>query len=174
MEADEAVEKLEADNPFWIDQKRVVLGQTTLLTKKENLEELLTYLKAAGFDVLTDLSAVDYLEPLPRTEVIYFLHNLINNSRIRIAVLVDRNEAIPSIIGLWAGAAWYEREVYDLFGVRFDGHPQLKRILMPDDWHGHPLRKDYTLMEEGIEFKHGVMPKVPSETIPHVKNTTRP
>jgi len=74
---------------------------------------------------------------------------------------------------LWEGADWYERELYDLFGLYFDGHPDLKRILMPDDWKGHPLRRDYALTEEPVEFKHGVKPKVPSEVIPYVKNFSR-
>ena len=117
-----------------------------------------------------DLTGVDYLEPVPRTKVVYWLHNPSNNNRLRIVIWVERNETIPSVCDIWAGANWYERELYDLFGVRFAGHPNYKRILMPDDWKGHPLRKDYPLTEEIVEFKHGVKPKIPSEIIPYVKS----
>ena len=84
-------------------------------------------------------------------------------------VSLARGEEIQTVTDLWAGADWYERELYDLFGIHFHGHPDLTRILMPDDWHGHPLRKDYALTEEPVEFKHGVKPKLPSQIIPNVK-----
>lgn len=116
-----------------------------------------------------DLTAVDYLQPIKRTKIVYWLHNPDNLERIRITVFAERDGELPSVVDLWAGADWYEREIYDLWGVHFKGHPDLKRILMPDDWVGHPLRKDYALTEEPVEFKNGIKPKVPSEIIPYVK-----
>lgn len=169
MTSDEAIQQLAAQHPGFVDSKRTFHDQTTLEIKKENLAELLRFLKNAGFEVLMDLTGVDYLEPTPRTKVVYFLHNPTNRERLRVSLNAARDEAIPSVTALWAGAAWYERELFDLYGVRFDGHPELRRLLMPDDWSGHPLRKDYALTEEVVEFKHGVRPKVPSEIIPHVK-----
>lgn len=174
MGADDIVKQLETDLPSWIACKHVFQGQTTLEIAKANLKLLLAYLKKAGFEVLMDLTGVDHLEPEAHTDVVYFLHNPENNARLRVSVSAMRDETLPTVTDLWAGADWYEREVYDLYGVNFEGHPNLKRILMPDDWKGHPLRKDYALTEEPVAFKHGVRPKPPSETIPHVKEISRP
>jgi len=143
-------------------------GETTLEVSKETLFATLSFLKKMpepGFEVLMDLTGVDYLFPTPRTKVVYWLHHPKNLDRIRIVVFVERGTLLPSVCSLWEGANWYERELYDLFGVQFEGHPNLKRILMPDDWEGFPLRKDYPLTEEPVQFKHGVFPKIPSQII---------
>ncbi len=146
------------------------LGETTLEVSRGRLKEALAFLKQAGYAVLMDLTGVDYLLPEKRTKLVYWLHNPASYERVRVVVFAKRDEEMPSVTELWEGADWYERELFDLFGVRFDGHPDLKRILMPDDWVGHPLRRDYALTEEPVEFKHGVKPKVPSEIIPNVKS----
>lgn len=151
-------------------------NEATLEIHQGFLFDVLSYLKEApesGYEVLMDLTAVDYIEPLKRTKVVYWLHNPIDLQRLRITVFVEREGLLPTVTSLWEGADWYEREVYDLFGIKFIGHPDLKRILMPDDWIGHPLLRDYALTEEPVAFKHGVMPKVPSEIIPNVKKQTR-
>jgi NADH-quinone oxidoreductase subunit C len=140
------------------------MNETTLEVGKEHLIEALTLLKEK-YEVLMDLTGVDYIT---RTKVVYWLHNPTTYERVRIAVYVLRSEDLPSVTKLWEGADWYERELYDLFGVKFTGHPDLKRILMPDDWMGHPLRRDYALTEEAVEFKGGVKPKIPSQIIPNV------
>lgn len=134
--------------------------------KKEELIAKLTSLKNEGFVVLMDLSAVDYRT---ETKVIYFLHNPTTYERIRVCIMITRDEHLPSCIPIWEGANWYERELYDMFGIHFDNHPDLTRILMPDDWKGHPMLKDYALTEEPVAFKHGVTPKIPSEIIPNVR-----
>lgn len=132
---------------------------------KEHLLDTLRSLKESGFTVLIDVTGVDYIHPEKLTQVLYFLHNPDTYERHEVAIDVPRGGSLPSVVGLWEGANWYERELYDLFGVLFEGHPHLTRILMPDDWEGHPLRRDYALTEESVTFKHGVKPKVPSQII---------
>ena len=101
------------------------------------------------FDVLMDLTAVDYLkyperEFGPRFEVVYHLYSLPHNHRLRLKVRVEEDDArVPSAVALWPIANWFEREVWDMFGIRFDGHPDLRRLLMYEEFQGHPLRKDY-------------------------------
>lgn len=170
MTTAEAVQQLKTRLSGAIVSEMEFLGETTLEVRKNNLREVLGFFKQEqGYETLMDLTGVDYLEPEKRTKVIYWLHNPTNLQRVRVIVYAARDEVIPSVTDIWEGADWYERELFDLFGVRFDGHPDLKRILMPDDWKGHPLRRDYALTEEPVEFKHGVKPKVPSEIIPNVK-----
>ncbi len=100
-------------------------------------------------NVLMDLTAVDYLryptrEFGPRFEVVYHLYSLPRNHRMRLKVRVEEDDArVPSAVGLWPIANWFEREVWDMFGIRFDGHPDLRRLLMYEEFQGHPLRKDY-------------------------------
>jgi NADH-quinone oxidoreductase subunit C len=170
MKTVELLPRLKELLPDLILEEKEFLGEVTLQISKENLKRLLLTLKQTpdfGYEVLNDLTGVDYLEP-KRTQLIYWLHNPDSLERIRVTLYAEREELVPSVVDIWEGANWYERELFDLFGVRFDGHPNLKRILMPDNWKGHPLRKDYALTEEPVEFKHGVKPKVPSQIIPHI------
>jgi NADH/F420H2 dehydrogenase subunit C len=111
--------------------------------------------KAAGYAMLLDLGAVDYLTRKPRFDVVYHLLKLAPKpagvsevgtpARLRMLCGVEENEHVPSVMDLWKSADWAEREVYDLFGIVFDGHSDLRRIQMPHDWEGHPLRKDYPM-----------------------------
>jgi len=154
-------------------EKREFLEQMTIVVSKDHLRSILEFLKKseeANFKVLTDLTAVDTLFPQPITRVIYFLLNPSSYERLRVEVAVSRGGTLHSIVDIFKGAAWYERELYDLFGLHFEGHPDLKRILMPDDWKGHPLLKDYALTEVPVQFKNNVKPKIPSEIIPYVKS----
>jgi NADH-quinone oxidoreductase subunit C len=104
-----------------------------------------------GFDMLSDLTAVDFLkfpgrEDGPRFEVVYHLYSLTHNHRVRLKVRVDEDEAVvPTAVEVWPIANWLEREVWDMFGIRFDGHPDPRRLLMYEEFVGHPLRKDYPI-----------------------------
>jgi NADH-quinone oxidoreductase subunit C len=95
---------------------------------------------------LSTVTAIDRYPAEPRFEVVYHLHSIEHNERVRLKCRVrGEDSVIESVTGVWRGANWYEREVFDLFGIRFLGHPDLRRIMMPDDWEGHPLRKDYPI-----------------------------
>lgn len=98
------------------------------------------------YNFLSDLTAVDWgLEAEPRFEVVYQLYSTRHRHRIRLKVPVNDGEGVPTVTSVWKTANWHERETYDMFGIRFDGHPDLRRILMADDYEGHPLRKDFPL-----------------------------
>lgn len=172
MKTNEAIREIKGRKGEIIIHEIEFMGEFTLETRQEHLIDLLSEFKQVGYEVLMDLTGVDYLEPIKRTKVVYWLHNPTNLERVRITVFALRDQKIPSVTPLWEGADWYERELFDFYGVTFEGHPDLKRILMPDDWKGHPLRRDYPLTEEVVEFKHGVKPKVPSEII-HVKKNQK-
>jgi NADH-quinone oxidoreductase subunit C len=168
----EVVTQLRQARPETILEENTLLGQTTLEVRKQDLKQTLLYLKQEvnpGYEVLMDLTGVDYLLPEKHTDIIYVLHNPTNFERLILIVKLKREEPLPSVTDIWEGADWYERELYDLFGVVIEGHPDMKRILMPDDWKGHPLQKDYSLTEEPVQFKHGVKPRVPSKIISYVQ-----
>jgi NADH-quinone oxidoreductase subunit C len=95
------------------------------------------------FSVLLEVTAADYLPRRPRFEVVYHLLSIPNRQRLRMKVRVEDGASVPSVQGVWPSAGWPEREVWDMFGIVFDGHPDLRRVLMPEDWEGHPARKDY-------------------------------
>jgi len=99
-----------------------------------------------GFQRLSTVTAVDRYPNEPRFEVVYHLHSVERNERVRLKCRVrGEDPAIDSVTSVWRGANWYEREVFDLFGIRFMNHPDLRRIMLPEDWEGHPLRKDYPI-----------------------------
>lgn len=118
-----------------------ITDEGVILIPVQRLLELMKSLKESGYNFLTNLTAVDYLDYF---EVIYHLSVAGSPEMIQVKTKVERNQpSVPSMVPLWGGAAWQEREVYDLLGITFTGHPDLRRILLPDDWEGHPLRKDY-------------------------------
>ena len=125
----------------------LVRGQAVIIVPRTRAAEALATLRDhpdLRFDRLSDLTAVDYLGREPRFEVVYELHSLALHHRLRVKVPVPGDDpAVPTVTGLWKSALWAEREVFDLFGIRFVGHPDLRRILMYPEFEGHPLRKDY-------------------------------
>jgi NADH-quinone oxidoreductase subunit C len=124
-------------------------GDETAVVQTARLFEVMRWLKeAAGFDLLVDVTAVDFPARIPRFEVVYHLRSMQTGGRLRIKTLVDLVEdgpapAVPSVSSLWVAANWMEREAWDMFGIKFTGHPDLRRILMYEEFVGHPLRKDY-------------------------------
>ena len=129
-------------------------GDHTAVVARDALLSVLAWGRgepALAFDMLTDLTAVDYLqypgrEDGPRFEVVYHLYSVPHNHRLRVKVRVEEDDAVvPSAVALWPIANWFEREVWDMFGVRFEGHPDPRRLLMYEEFVGHPLRKDYPI-----------------------------
>jgi NADH-quinone oxidoreductase subunit C len=119
-------------------------AESRLRSRRECVRDTLEALMAAGYDLFVDLFAVDYPTRPERFELVYHLAQLTGPARVFVHVGVPEADAVaPTVTDLIPGANWPEREIFDLFGVRFDGHPDLRRLLMPDDWQGHPLRKDY-------------------------------
>jgi NADH-quinone oxidoreductase subunit C len=98
---------------------------------------------ALRFNVLVEVTATDYLPLVPRFEVVYHLLSIPHRARLRLRVRVGVDDTVPTVQGVWRAAGWPEREVYDMFGIVFTDHPDLRRVLMPEDWDGHPARKDY-------------------------------
>ncbi|MEN6451872.1 MAG: NADH-quinone oxidoreductase subunit C [Thermoguttaceae bacterium] len=129
-------------------------GQARLVVPTESVYEVLKTLKEQhGFDFLADITCVDYLEyrdAKDRFGLVYVLTNTETNDRIIVRTFVnDPAPSVPSVVGLWEGANWLEREVWDMFGIRFAGHPDLRRVLLPEEFTSHPLRKDYPLQGRG-------------------------
>jgi len=119
-------------------------GELTLTVAKESVVTACEAVKAAGFTFFEDLTAVDWYPQEPRFQLSYHILSMALKQRLRLVVQVDSAElSVPSITSAWPAANFYEREVFDLFGIDFPGHPRLTRIMMPVDWEGHPLRKDY-------------------------------
>jgi NADH-quinone oxidoreductase subunit C len=122
-------------------------NELSIYVERTALRDACTTLRsnpALQYDALSDVTCVDWFPSDPRFEVIYHLFSTVTKKRVRLKVrLSGEDPAVDSLTPIWLGADFFEREVFDLFGVRFNQHPNLKRILMPDNWEGHPLRKDY-------------------------------
>lgn len=136
-------------------------GETTISVKRDQIVEILRFLKEDDdlkFELFIDLFGVDYLEMggFERFAVVYHLYSMVHNRRIRIkAFIPEGDEKIDSVVSLWAGANWAEREVFDMFGITFNHHPDLRRILCPDDFEGHPLKKDFPV--EGTGYRENFL-----------------
>jgi NADH-quinone oxidoreductase subunit C len=143
---------LQAAVPDGVTQVSFYLGDWTVIVPAARLLEVGHFLRdnpEVSFDFCSDVTASDWPSRPQRFDVIYCLFSTRQRQRVRVKVRAAESEAVPSVSGIWPAANWLEREVYDLFGVNLTGHPNRKRILMPDDWQGHPQRKDYPLEGPG-------------------------
>jgi NADH-quinone oxidoreductase subunit C len=135
--------------PDAVEEVTTFRGETTVVVRKEDLLEIGRFLREEpdlAFDFLTLVTAVDYFPREPRFEMVYHLYFMTYHFRLCLKVrLSSKDPTVESVTLLWPTADWHEREAYDLMGIQFHNHPDLRRILMPDDWEGHPLRKDYPL-----------------------------
>jgi NADH-quinone oxidoreductase subunit C len=131
---------------------REAFGERTAIVAPEKVLEVCRLLKdQLDFERLSTITAVDRYPSEPRFEVVYHLQSIARNERLRLkCFLPGQDPEIDSVTAVWNSANWFERETFDLFGVRFRNHPDLRRILMPDDWEGHPLRKDYPITGQRI------------------------
>jgi NADH-quinone oxidoreductase subunit C len=146
----ELIGALRQEHEGWVTEVVEAFGEVTLVAPRERIAEVCAHLKTAPgfeFDMLSDLTGVDRgPEEEPRFEVNYHLFSTKRFHRLRLKVLVNQEDArVPTVTTVWRTANWHERETFDMFGVIFDGHPDLRRILLPDDWQGHALRKDFPL-----------------------------
>ena len=123
--------------------------QAILVVDRERLREIALYTRdEEKYALLSDLTAVDWPKREKRFDVVLNLYSFEHNARLRIKVHAAAGEIVPSVTSVWPTANWLEREVYDMFGIEFGGHPDLKRILLPEEWQGHPLRKDYDILTQ--------------------------
>jgi len=142
-----AIARLLAWDPKVVESVKFDRDEMTIYVVREGIREACALLRdntSCPFNYLSDLTCVDWYPSDPRFEVIYHLLSIPNKERVRLKVkLSGEMPALDSVTSVWPGANYFEREVFDLFGIRFNGHPYLRRLLMPENWEGHPLRKDY-------------------------------
>jgi NADH-quinone oxidoreductase subunit C len=139
-----AVKAILAWQPDALADAKFDRGELTLTIAAGEIRSAAATVQAAGYNFFEDVTAVDWFPSSPRFQLSYHILSHTYKERIRLRVLLDGDApAVESITSVWPSANFYEREVFDLFGIHFEGHPNLRRIMMPDDWQGHPLRKDY-------------------------------
>jgi NADH-quinone oxidoreductase subunit C len=129
------------------------LGQNYMVIDRSLIPEIFQVLRnEEQFDYCVDITAVHYPKREKQFDVIWVLYSFARNERIRVKTLIADGETLPSSVPIWPTANWLEREVFDMFGIKFDGHPDMKRILLPEGWKGHPLRKDYGIIQQDNEW----------------------
>ncbi|MFQ5797977.1 MAG: NADH-quinone oxidoreductase subunit C [Bacteroidota bacterium] len=144
------LEKLQSNFNDSILMTNEFQGDLTVTVKKDDIVRVCEFLlddEELRFDSIRDVVGIDMYRPENRLEVVYNLYSLKNNYRLFLKVLVDEKDLrVPTVVGVWAGANWLEREAFDMFGIVFEGHPDLRRIYMPEEFEYYPLRKDFPLM----------------------------
>ncbi|MGH9524401.1 MAG: NADH-quinone oxidoreductase subunit C [Terriglobales bacterium] len=149
----EMVAKLKREFGSGIKEAVTYVGQPYLLVDPTVAHDVLELLRDdERFDYLVDCTAVHYPKREQQFDIVWILYSFARNERIRVKALVKDGDAVPTVTDLWATANWLEREVFDMFGIRFEGHPNLTRILLPDGWKGHPLRKEYGILQQDTEW----------------------
>ena len=147
------VAKLKRQFGSGITEASTYLGQNYFLVDRHLIPEILQVLRdQEQFDYCVDITAVHYPKREKPFDVVWILYSFPRNERIRVKTLIADGEVLPSSVPIWPTTNWLEREVYDMFGIRFEGHPDMKRILLPEGWKGHPLRKDYGIIEQDKEW----------------------
>jgi NADH-quinone oxidoreductase subunit C len=153
------VEALRSAQPTLVQDVRVFRDETTIIVAPQDIVSVARYLRDTPgllYNYLSDISSVDYYPDYNRPGrfgVCYHLYSMLYNRRIRLKVYVQEDELlVPTLTVLWPAANWLEREIYDMMGIEFEGHPDLRRLLMPDDWNGHPARRDFPLGYETVMF----------------------
>jgi NADH-quinone oxidoreductase subunit C len=149
----EMVERLRRRFGSGIDPK-TYLGQNYIVADPSIVYELLQMLRdGEQFDYCVDVTAVHYPQRKDQEfDLVWILYSFAHNQRVRVKALLKDGDPAPSVVGLWSSANWLERECYDMFGIRFEGHPDLRRILLPDGWQGFPLRKEYGITQQDNEW----------------------
>ncbi|VAX30781.1 NADH-ubiquinone oxidoreductase chain C [hydrothermal vent metagenome] len=160
MTSNEVIEKIKSLVGDDIQEGQVHLGDAVVKVAPDSFQKVAKILKEdadLNFEYLSDIRGVDYLDQdrEPRFEAVYELHSFEHNHSVRVRVgLEEENPSVPTVSDLWKGALYPERELFDMFGFDVPGHPDLRRIIMPDEWEGNPLRKDYPLTIEDVAFSH--------------------
>ena len=149
----ELVRKLKSQYGSGIKEAATYVGQKYLVVDSSIVAEILLRMRDDElFDYCVDITAVHYPKREAQFDIVYILYSFHHNQRVRVKTQIKEGETLRSAFGIWPTADWLEREVYDMFGISFDGHPDLKRILLPDGWKGHPLRKDYPILQQDQEW----------------------
>jgi NADH-quinone oxidoreductase subunit C len=153
--AEAVLEKVRSKFAGAIRSESADRGEAVIVVEPDQWMSVAKWLATeGGFAFLSDLCAVDWPGRDDRFEIVYNLTDIDNPARLRIKLPVSGEDPkVPSVTAIWPTANWHEREAYDMFGIIFDGHPDLRRILMPDEWEGHPLRKDYAMGKVPVEYK---------------------
>jgi NADH-quinone oxidoreductase subunit C len=146
------VEELRRRFGSGLTEASTYLGQNYVIVDSSLIRNVLEGFRDSRFDYLVDLTAAHYPERPKPFDVIWILYSFSRNERVRVKTQIADGESLPSCTAIWPTANWLEREAFDMFGIRFAGHPDLKRILLPDDWKGHPLRKDYGILQQDDEW----------------------
>jgi len=154
MDQNELTQSLSAALGDAVSEVVVFRDEVTLMVTRERVVDVLTHLRdGEKFDMLTDETCVDYYPREPRFGIVYQLYSVSRNIRVRVKVMLSEDDAsVPTTVGVYRNANWLEREIYDLFGINFAGHPDQRRIMLPLDWVGHPLRRDIPVNVEENAF----------------------